>query len=200
MNANGIPIHNNKILLTSADGVAMYADSLPIPVGEPNNRDGWYFIKTAGAEKFNYYFYSQGSHAVTLADLEQTFFVGAIDNWVTTASCPFITVYTKPLGDGQDAAAWYRTKQIYTIRASANINLGEKTQFTTGSTPNLIFPYPQVKLNNIIIEGLNNPNEEILTMAVHSDSSSAVTTKILISQMGWKHQDHVHSTCIKLVA
>ena len=56
-NSDGIPIHNNKINASSAEGVAVYADSSPAPTGDPNGRKGWYFKKTSGAEKFNYYLY-----------------------------------------------------------------------------------------------------------------------------------------------
>lgn len=201
MNSDGLPIHNNKILVGSATGIAAYADSLPIPTGEPNNRTGWYFEKTAGAEKFNYYFYTQGSHPVELKHIDSLFFVGAIDNYVNGSSVPFLVVYTKPLGDGQDAAFWYRSKIAYTIgNASGHIHLGEKTQFSTVSQPNPRFPYTHVHLNNIVKTGLGNPDEEILTMAVHSDSAAAITTKILISHVGWRHTDANHSSCILLKA
>ena len=63
--------HNGFVKLGSVASASVYADSLPIPTADNNSRDGWLFTKTAGAEKFNYYIYGQGSHPITLSQLQR---------------------------------------------------------------------------------------------------------------------------------
>lgn len=199
--SDSIPIHNNKINLGSMAGVAVYADSMPPPTADPDGRSGWYFAKTGGAEKFNYYFYSQGSHAMTVADLEDVFFVGSINHWDSSQSCPFVVVYTKPTGNG-DAGAWYHSRRAYAMASNAQITLGLKTQFSISSSPQPKFPYQHILLSNAITTGDFADDEEIYTISVQSDSASHNDTKILISNVGWRSSINniVVNPNIKLVA
>lgn len=200
-NSDGIPIHNNKINASSAEGMAVYADSSPQPTGDPNGRKGWYFKKTSGAEKFNYYLYAQGNRALRLKDIKEYYFVGSIDTWTDTGSSPFIVIYTKPLGDGNDApAGWYRTKIVYMINPNASlIQLGVRTQFSTLATTNTRFPYSQKHLALTDIVGVNNPEEEILTMSVQSDSGGTDNT-ILICHFGYSIHNRNDDVNIALIA
>jgi len=184
-NSDGIPIHNGKINVNTAGGMAAYADSMPIPTGDPDNRKGWYFAKSSGAEKFNYYYYGQGSRAITLAEVAEYYFVGAVDTYVNGASLPFMVIYTKMQGDGNDAGAWYRSKITYSLHSSQLVQLGIKSQFSTVSTPSTKFPFSRKHLNVVGGVGPQDPSEEILTMSVQSDSGSDNTTKILISHVGY---------------
>ncbi len=186
MNSDGIPIHNGKVLLTSTAGVAVYADTLPAPTDDENGRKGWLYKKTAGAEKLNYYFYSQGSKSCTLDELEDVYFVGIIDTWTNVASVPFVVIYTKPLGDGQDGGAWWRTKRTFSIHAESNIVLGMRTQFSIHENPTPRFPFENIRLNQVTVVGPNVPSEEILTISVHTDSAGPNNTQVLISHVGWR--------------
>jgi len=185
-NSDGIPIHNSKVLVSSASGVAVYAGSLPVPVSDPNNRKGWYYAKTAGAEKFNYYYYGEGSRPIQLREVKEYYFVGAVDTYVNHSSLPFLIVYTKPLGDGQDGGSWYRTRIIYSLPTSELIQLGIKAQFSSVANTGTRFPYAQKHLSTVLVTGPNNPAEEILTMSVHSDSAADNGAKILISHVGYE--------------
>jgi len=199
-NSDGIPIHNSKVVVTSVDGVAVYADSMPVPVSDPNNRKGWYFAKTAGAEKFNYYYYGQGNRALRLQDVKEYYFVGAVYTYANHASIPFINIYTKPLGDGQDAGAWYRTKITYYPSTSTLIQLGIKCQFSSLATTGTRFPYSQHHLNVVLVNGPNAQSEEILTMSVQSDSSADNGARILISHVGYALHNRDESVNILLSA
>ena len=199
-NSDGQPTHNNKINVSSAGGIAVYADSLPVPVADPNGRSGWYYAKTAGAEKFNYYLYAQGNRALRLKDVKEYFFVGSVDTYVDSASTPFIVIYTKPLGAG-DAGAWYRTKITYSLNVNtAMVQLGVRSQFSTLASTNTKFPYSQNHLNVVGVDGPNDPTEEIYTMSVHSDSGADNTTKILIANFGYCLHNRQEDVNIKLVA
>ena len=199
-NSDGQPTHNNKINVSSADGIAVYAGSLPVPVADPNGRSGWYYAKTTGAEKFNYYLYAQGNRALRLKDVKEYYFVGSVDTYVNGSSTPFIVIYTKPLGAG-DGGAWYRTKITYSLHInSALVQLGVRSQFSTIASTNTRFPYSQNHLSVVGVTGPNDPTEEILTMSVHSDSAADNTTKLLISNFGYCLHDRQEDVNIKLVA
>ena len=184
-NSDGIPIHQNKINVGSANGVAAYADSSPAPIADPDGKTGWYFAKTGGTEKFNYYFYSEGSHPITVQNLQDVFFVGSVNHWDSATSAPFVVVYTKPTGVG-DAGAWFHSKRAFTITTLDNIVLGKKTQFSTHPIPSPKFPYQHIQLSNIVTSGDYADAEEILTISVQSDSGAHDDTSILISHVGWK--------------
>lgn len=180
---------NNNILLTSSSGVGVYADSMPVPTADINNRPGWLFKKTAGVEKFNYYYYSQGSHAITLGDIKSLSSNLVIDTWTNGQSAPFFVVYTKPTGVG-DAGAWYHSKRAYALEASKKILLGESINVYAIAEP--VYTYNcdrDVKLGAIVDTGTPLDSEEILTISLHSDSSSAVNTQILVKSLALELND-----------
>ena len=176
---------NAKVQLTSTSGAAVYADSSPAPIADLNGRDGWLFKKTSGAEKFNYYIWSQGSHALRLGDLHSVFMVGAVDTYTNVASVPFIVIYTKMTGSG-DAGAWYHSRISYSIESSEVINLGEMVHFYSHHRSTITHNgYRQVPLDVEIKTGEALPTEEILYITLHSDSGSANDTSILIANCGY---------------
>ena len=194
-----LPHHNNKVLLNTQAGLSVFADSTPPPVSDPNERRGWLFVKSDAADKFNYYIYGQGSHPMKLSEFGGAWFVANIDNWVDVSSAPFFTVYTKPLGDGLDGGLWYRTRRTYCVASRTHICLGKRQQFNTEAlNTNTIYPFEQTHLSNTIVTGPNDPSEEILTMAIHSDSASPLTTQILVAYAGFYRKNTTHSANIYL--
>jgi|TARA_R110002033_G_scaffold164073_1_gene201314 hypothetical protein len=177
--------YNAKVQLTSTSGTAVIADSSPAPIPDLNGRDGWLYQKSSGAEKFNYYIWGQGSHALRLGDLNNVYMVGAVDTYTNVASVPFIVIYTKMTGSG-DAGAWYHSRISYSIDSSQVINLGEIVQFYSHNrSTSSINGYRQVPLNVEIKTGEALPTEEILYITLHSDSGGANDTSILISKCGY---------------
>ena len=185
---NTLPITNGRVNLTSTAGAAVYAGTLPAPIADPNGREGWLYTKTGGAEKLNYFFYAQGALPVTLNSLENVFFVATVDNWTDSKNVPFIVVYTKPLFDGQDGGAWYRTKRTFSIPNNVQLTVGMATQFSMVNSPTPRFPFEQITLSSSTVVGPNLLNEELLTISVHTDSSAANDISVLISYLGWKER------------
>jgi len=178
---------SSNILLTSSSGVAVYADTQPVPTVDGNNRLGWLYKKTiANADKFNYYFYSQGSHPVLLGDLRSLVADVAIDNWQSSASVPFFVIYTKPTGVG-DSGAWYHSRVAYAVDSSKNILLGEHINLYCINKPKCTHNGNRdVELTTVINTGECLPTEEILTIALHSDSAAPINTQVLVSNLGYE--------------
>ena len=176
----------NYILSTSASGVAVYGTTETSPIADINNRPGWLFKKTlADAAKFNYFFYGQGSHAITLGDIKSLCANITIDQWTNIQSAPFFVVYTKPTGVGDSPPGWYHSKRAYVLDASKKILLGEPINLCAIADP--VYTYNcdrNVKLETIIDTGDCESTEEILTVSFHSDSASPINTQILISSLG----------------
>lgn len=177
---------NSKVKVTSASGVAIFADSSPAPEADLNGRAGWLYTKGTGAEKFNYYVWSQGSRPITLGEIKSLSMVGSVDTYTNGASVPFIVVYTKATGVG-DAGVWYHSRISYSIDATQVIMLGEKVQFYhSHSHPGINYGVRQIPLNTIITDGDAVSTEEILYITLHSDSGGADNTQILISNFGFE--------------
>ena len=178
------PVIYDDVKLGSPASNLVFADSKP-PIADEDGRDGWLFKKTASdTAKFNYYLYSQGSHAFTLGQIDMIFMTGSVDVWDNISSCPFIIVYTKPTGVG-DHEVWYHSKVLYTLDATKKINLGETVNFYAITNPNLNNGFRDIKLETKTTSGDGLDAEEILYITVHSDSSSLINTKILLSNIGY---------------
>lgn len=172
----------NYILSTSASAASVYGGETA-PIADINNRPGWLFKKTlADAAKFNYFYYGQGSHAITLGDIKSLCSNVTIDQWTNGQSAPFFVVYTKMTG--VDDGPWYHSKRAYTLEASKKILLGEPINLYAIAEP--VYTYNSdrnVKLGNIIDTGTALDSEEILTISLHSDSASAINTQILVNSL-----------------
>jgi len=188
---NDIP--NNNILLTSASGIGVIGGETT-PTADINNRPGWFYKKTVeGTGKFNYYYYSQGSHAITLGDIKSLISNLTIDHWTDIQSAPFFVVYTKPTGIG-DAGVWYHSKRAYVLEATNKILLGESINMYAISEPQYTYNHDRlVKCGGIITTGTALDSEEIFTITLHSDSGAAVNTQILVNSLGVELIDGTHT-------
>lgn len=191
-------IHNGFVKLTGS-GASVYADSSPIPTADIDDREGWLFSKTTGIEKFNYYIYGQGSHPITLKNLHNVFFTGAVDDYQNTLSVPFVVIYTKPTGSG-DFDTWYHSRIKYSLNPNHrnNIQLGEICFFKCINEPkNIPSTYRHINLSNKGVDGDGAETEEILYISIHSDTTSANSTKILIQDAGYQTHDERTTRNIK---
>lgn len=201
---NNAIIHTSptgKASLSSAGGVAVYADSSPVPTLDNDNRNGWLFEKTvADASKFNYYFYSKGNKALTLADLKSISAIVSVDKYGASNDLPFFTVYTTMTGSG-DAGAWYKSKLTYSITADETIMIGEHIEMYSGVKPVSRTGIRQVEFNTKSTVGTGLDTEEILTVAIHSDSGAGVGLKILCANLGLDFftGDDIIQTRLKLI-
>ena len=119
--ANGILNTNNNyeancsVRLSSVNGVAVYADTLPIPYIDEELRDGWKHKKIAvGTDKLNYYFYAEGNQPLLVKDLTSVNATLSIDNYQSNLSLPFFIVYTKLQGSN-NAGLWFHSSFKYTL-------------------------------------------------------------------------------------
>ena len=179
-------VDNGSVSLASVSGAAVYADTLPVPIQDTvGKRRGWLWTKAAtGTEKLNYYFYAEGSMPVTLAHLRGLSARVSIDNYQTTLSNPFFVIYTKPTGVG-DAGAWYHSKISHHIPSTTPIMIGEEVQLYTADKPlNYDSINRLIHCNQTTTVGDALPAEEILTVAIHTDTLAPAGTQILVSQVG----------------
>ena len=181
-----IEIYNGKVSLTSAAGIAVYADTSPAPVADADGRGGWLFKKTlADASKLNYYFYSDGNKAVTLDELDSVCANVSIDNYQSPSSIPFFVIYTKATGVG-DAGAWYHSRIIYTMDVNETILLGEDIEmYSINKQANHHQNKRPVSFNTKIVYGDAAGNEVIHTISIHSDSDAPASTQILVNNVGF---------------
>ena len=154
------------------------------PVTDTNGRSGWLFVKAlTGTAKFNYFFYGEGSQAITLGEIKNIYANISNDNYLGGVTNPFIIVYTKPTGVG-DAGAWYHSKITYKIPSSWNVQSGEIITIRTNlMTTN--FGYRTCWLSDKTVDGDAALDEEILYMTIHSDSGAPAATQILVSEVGF---------------
>lgn len=96
--------------------VTVYADG-KAATADPLGSGGWYYTNAGDGTKINWYFFGQGGGAltelVTLADLNSVYgyFIPRSDD----TRIPFAALYTAPLGDGNDAATWYRSRIVWEL-------------------------------------------------------------------------------------
>lgn len=185
--------HNDKVKISSAGGIAVQADSSPLPTIDEDDREGWLFKKVASdASKFNYYIYgdSGSSHAFTFDDLKSVHMCCSIDRWDNSASVPIINVYSKPTGSG-DHAAWYHSRKDYSIKSSHKILAGEHVNLYIGDRPELQNDNRSIPLETLTSNGTCAGNEEILYIVIGSDSGSLINTKILVSEAGYNLNNEI---------
>jgi hypothetical protein len=179
-----IKAHTGKASLYSTGGMAIYADSSPIPTTDDDMRDGWLFNKIAvGSDKFNYYFYGKGNKPLTLGDLKSISAILTIDTYSASSDLPFFNVYTTMTGSG-DAGAWFKSRVTYTLTANETVLLGERVEMYSELKPQTQTGCRQVQFNNKITLGTADPTEEIYTISIGSDSASGTTLKILVESLG----------------
>ena len=174
---------NNKVKLGSSKSLGVIGGE-STPIADPDENEGWLFKKLANdATKINLYFYSQGNNALTLDDLQTIKATVNIGNYQNDASLPFFIVYTKPTGVN-DAGVWYHSKETYTISPNINIILGETIEIYGGTLPNKSNSNKrQVAFNTKTTDGEGLLTEEILTIALHTDSGALLNTEILVKNM-----------------
>ena len=175
--------HIDQVLATSAGGLEMVGGETA-PIADEDNRDGWLFKKTvADASKINWYFYGAGNTLTNLQDLKSISCILSVDTYTATNSLPFFIVYTKATGSGD--ASWYKSKITYQLSAGEKILTGEEVQAWCGVKPLKQSNKRMVEFNAISSVGTALDTEELLTIAIHTDSGAGIGTKLLVKQVGF---------------
>ena len=203
MSINNQVVSNAQYKIGTASTTAILADSSLTPTADADDRQGWAFIKTlSNADKFNIYFYGQGSLPIRLGDIHSVFANVAINSHVDNSSKPHINIYTKMTGSG-DAGAFYHSKLTFTIPNNYNIQLGETITLMTHREESLGYGYRNCVLRDVVVDGDGAESEEILYMTLHSDSAAVAGLNMIISDLGFSTNqlgENRISRRIKLIA
>ena len=177
--------HDDQVKSTSA-GIASVIGGEEAPIADDNGREGWALNKlVAGTNKFNWYFYGAGNTLTTMGDLKSISCILSVDAYTASNSLPFFIVYSKPTGVGD--ASWYKSSITYQLSAGEKIHLGEEIQAWSGVKPTKQSDRRMVEFNAVSTNtlGVDTSIEELYSIAIHSDSGSAVGTKMLVKQVGF---------------
>lgn len=170
-----------SILLVNTDP-AIYADGAPA-VADPGSTGAWYYTNGGGDDKINWYFFGQSPNAAdrtTLSELDNMW-ANVITRSATTR-LPFVAVYTRPQGDGNDATFWYRSRLVYELTSSdpnwpgGGIPANTDILIYSGNDPTTVLPNLDHYLLNPVgsqTVGPLNPTEEVLTVSLTTDSSES---------------------------
>lgn len=161
-----------QVLLTSAGGTAVKADTDCVVQEDPEHRMGWNLTNSVGGTKFNLYYFNGNQEIVTLRQLQSVYFKAFINVNSETASMPFIHVYTKPTGSG-DAGSFYHSKIDYEYDNDNIIGIGEECVFYGEGKPKTKFTNRHIQLNNKTVTGDGLLDEEILYLVVSSNSGAS---------------------------
>ena len=166
---------NYQSRLGSTGAMQIQADSQPTATYDENGRPGWSYTKLEGNEKFNWYFYSGAHENLTCKDVATMSFNGSIDAWSNqTSEAPFFTLYTKMKMDGSDAGSWYHSRHAYALHKDSQlIRAGEKCVFYALEEPSHDYGLRKIPFRNRIDTGSYDGDNEILTIALQSDSAAS---------------------------
>lgn len=150
----------------------------------------WYYTNI-NPQKINWYFYADNAGINALQSFE--FFYIKVDIRNTDVSNkPWITLYTLPKNDGNDAL-WYRTRYNYTgyYLSGENVPTGKYVYYIGDITKSVVdyTGYTPVKLDNYPIEitGIEEPNDKVWLIAINTNSvESTGIFDFCLSQVGYK--------------
>ncbi len=153
-----------------------YADG-SMGVVDPNGKAGWYFKNSQVSKKINWYFYAPAPS--TLEFKSDLSFGYALLQFNSVVSLPFFSLYSKPKGDGNDFANWYRSRWSFSNYSITPL-LNTLYLVYFGSTPPASLypgvPRIQLTLDNISSVGPKLDNEEILTLSMNTNSVALINT------------------------
>lgn len=168
------------------DDSAVYADGTA-GIEDPNGRDGWYYKSAGSPEKVNWYFFDGSQTQVTVGQLESLYAVATVDSASTDTF--HLAYYTIPLGDGNDAGSWYRSRQVFV--PVEPFQRGEKALFWVKNQPDAsVYPnLPRVQMQPTTVAGssvgLNADSEFLLTTVFSTNSAAeAGTVELVANKLG----------------
>ena len=179
---------NFQAKLTSAGGIAIQADSLPLASADLNGRPGWLYTKGVGdgaADKFNWYFYAGTYEDMKCEDVASIYFLGSIDKWTNLHNeLPHFILYTKLTGT-DDQAVWYHSKHTFTLHKDTHlVRVGEKCLFHCLTEPRDKFQGArQIPFSKRTDTGAWDLNNEVLYVTLHSESG-AVEASVYAETLG----------------
>jgi chemotaxis protein histidine kinase CheA len=173
---------NTEITTIFENNAAVIADASG-PSQDSEYRQGWYFTNATAGDKINWYFFDGMSEISTLG----SFSAYAVFTLDSVADVPFLGVYTKPTGTG-DSGSWYHSRQVWVRDPNFALTAGKTYLIHTGNDPKVhpeLTRIPLVTAFNSV--GDQDAGEQILTVALNTDSSSAAGNyQFLVDSLGVK--------------
>jgi hypothetical protein len=142
---------------------------------DPQNRSGWHFKNAVAGQKINWYTYSNSALRSTHTRAALTS-IWAIITIYDVRSRPFINIYSNRLGDGLDAASWYRSRWVldqYPVAPVANT----KYFLYFGTDPGLYSELPRLQITDTTDQfdrGPRNSAEVLSQMSWATNSAAQV--------------------------
>ena len=164
-----------QVLLTSAGGTAVKADTTCVVQEDTEFREGWNLTNSVAGTKFNLYYFDGTQEIITLGEVLSVYFKAFINVNSGIDSIPFIHIYTKPTGVG-DAGAFYHSKIDYVYNNDNTIGIGEECVFYGESEPKTAFSNRKIQLNDKTVNGDGADSEEVLFLVVSSNSAATINT------------------------
>jgi hypothetical protein len=168
------------------DDASVYADGTA-PIEDPTGRDGWYYKSAGSPDKVNWYFFDGSQTQVTVGQLDSMYAVATVDSSSTDTF--HLAYYTMPLGDGNDAGSWYRSRQVFV--PVEPFQRGEKALFWVKNQPDAsVYPnLPRVQMQPTTVAGSSvgsNADSELLLTTVFGTNSAAEanTVELVANKLG----------------
>jgi hypothetical protein len=166
----------DSVAAISSVDVSVYADSSVAPMEDPAGRSGWHFRNAAAGQKINWYTYQNAGlvAAHTRAALSS---IWAVVTFYDNRARPFINVYSTRLGDGQDAASWYRSRWVFDQYASGTPVANTKYLVFFGVDPGVHRELPRLQITDTVDQfdrGPLNPAEVLSMFSWGTNSAAAV--------------------------
>lgn len=178
-----------QALLGTAGATAILGDSTITPTADPEGRDGWNFVNSVAATKFNLYYFNGNQEIITLEKISSVFAKVYINNFASLSGAPFFHIYTKPQGAG-DAGAFYRSRIDYEIDSSVIVGIGEQVILWGENLPNTPCNNRLIQLKTKTTNGPALGTEEVLYITLSTNSSATINEKnITVSSMGFNTSD-----------
>tara|TARA_R110001599_G_scaffold5248_2_gene26369 strand:- start:1075 stop:1692 length:618 start_codon:yes stop_codon:yes gene_type:complete len=183
-----------KVDLNTAQGVAVYSQTLPVPTKDAV-LGGWKYEKDSAnpSGKFIYYYKQhEALSPILIRNLRRFYMICTLQSATAYVDVPFLLTYTLPQGDGLDAETWYRTRVSYSISNNEKIYNGMQVMLWAG--PGILEPseFPNLKKIRLTARTVNGPDvgDEILNfISAHSDSGTATNYKATVHNLGWSTSD-----------
>jgi len=184
----------SQVLLSSAGGTAVKADSDCTIQIDPEHRQGWNCTNDVAGTKFNLYYFNGAQEILTLGSIKSIYFKAFINNNSEASSIPHFHIYTKPTGSG-DEQPWYHSKIDYTfdyLNSNQTIGIGEECVFYAINEPLTDFSVRYINFENKTVNGDGRPEEEILYIVLGSDSgASQDALNVTVNLLGFNTFDGV---------
>ena len=147
-----------------ASNTAVPADGTPGLADPTGQVAGWYYKNGSDiTDKINWYYLTNSNTALnmTMGNLDGQY---ALIN-VRAGGAPYFVVYTSPLGDGNDAAPWYRSRFVYSVPSlDLTPYIGQTVFLYWGNDNGDFINLSRVEctLDSISSAGPQDPNETIM--------------------------------------